>query len=131
MRTLLIALVLLVASPALAQRGMQQERYPDGGLRSTRWTKDGREYVFTYHANGKLASTCEFVGGRRDGIWKVFDERGTLVVRACFDQGRRCGTWEFFSQAGTLRGRLTYFDGALAGGEAFDPSGALLEARAY
>jgi antitoxin component YwqK of YwqJK toxin-antitoxin module len=131
MRTLLIAFVLLLSAPALAQRGVEREHDRDGGLRSTRYTKDGREYVFTYHANGKLASTSEYVGGRRDGLWKVYDEQGTLVVRACFDQGRRCGTWEFFSQAGTLRGRLTYFEGALAGGEAFDHSGTLLEARAY
>jgi YD repeat-containing protein len=131
MRSLLIALALAVPVLATAQRHAERTFDEQGRLVTSRYEKDGREFVFTYHANGRLAASQEYVGGVRDGLWKQYDEHGHLLVRACFDQGRRCGTWEFFSQAGTLRGRLTYFDGALAGGEAFDPAGALLEARAY
>jgi len=130
MRTLLIALLVMLAAPVLAQHGARQERYPDGRVKSTRYMKDGREYVFTYHPNGHLASTCEYVGGVRDGLWRSYDEQGRLLVHACFDQGRRCGTWEFFGE-GSLRGRLSFADGVLASGQAYDAEGAVLATRDY
>ncbi|MBL8002115.1 MAG: hypothetical protein JNL05_09155 [Flavobacteriales bacterium] len=130
MRTLLIALALAVPVLATAQRHAERTYDEQGRLVISRYEKDGREFVFTYHANGRLAASQEYVGGVRDGLWRAYDEQGHLLVRACFDRGRRCGTWEFFAD-GALRGRLSFEAGELAEGEAYGTAGELIAAREY
>ncbi len=130
MRYLLIALAFAVPVLATAQRHAERTYDEQGRLVASRYEKDGREFVFTYHANGRLAASQEYVGGVRDGLWRSYDEQGHLLVRACFDQGRRCGTWEFFGE-GALRGRLSFADGALHTGESYGTDGAVLANRTY
>lgn len=130
MRSLLIALALAVPVLATAQRHVERSYDEQGHLVASRYEKDGREFVFTYHANGRLAASQEYVAGVRDGLWRAYDEHGHLLVRACFDRGRRCGTWEFFGE-GALRGRLSFEEGALMSGESYGSDGALLATRSY
>lgn len=127
----MLAFCFALGSLAVAQKGLVQEHYPDGRLKTSKYTVEAREYVFTYHPSGKLSSTAEYLEGRRDGFWKVYDEEGRLIMHACFDQGRRCGTWEFFASNGALRGRLSFIEGDLAQGEAYGTDGGLLATRDY
>ena len=127
----MLTLLLVLATGTMAQTGLRQEHHANGHLKSTRYVVEGREYVFNYHASGQLSSSCEYLNGQRDGLWKVYDEQGVLLVQACFDRGQRCGTWEFFASNGQLRGRLSYDEGALASGEAYGTNGALFATREY
>jgi antitoxin component YwqK of YwqJK toxin-antitoxin module len=127
----MLSLLLLIGSITMAQTGLQQEYHANGRLKSTRYMVEQREYVYTYHPSGKLSSSSEYLDGRRDGLWKVYDEQGVMLVHACFDRGRRCGTWEFFTGSGALRGRLSFEEGVLAQGECYDAGGSLLATREY
>ncbi len=127
----MLTLLFVIGATAMAQTGLRQEHHANGRLSSTRYVVEGREYVFNYHASGQLSSSCEYLNGQRDGLWKVYDEQGVLLVQACFDRGQRCGTWEFFASNGLLRGRLSYDEGTLASGEAYDTEGSLFATRAY
>ncbi|MBK8612192.1 MAG: hypothetical protein IPN85_01670 [Flavobacteriales bacterium] len=131
MRNLMLTLLLVLATATMAQTGLRQEHFASGRIKSTRYVVQGREYVFNYHASGQLSSSCEYLNGQRDGLWKVYDEHGVMLVQACFDRGHRCGTWEFFASNGKLRGRLSYDEGALASGEAYGTDGALFATREY
>lgn len=43
----------------------------------------------TYHLNGNLNTIAQFNMGRRDGLWKFFNEEGLLVSEVLFVDNRR------------------------------------------
>lgn len=122
---------LIVTGVVRSQELVQQERWPDGSLRSTRYSEGDRTHFITYHENGQVKEIGCFNKGRRDGIWKQFSDTGALVAQAGFNNGERQGSWEFRTEAGGPLGRLMYSNGSLLLGEAFDEQGALRAQRSY
>lgn len=108
-----------------------QEFHPNGKVKSTRFHDGERERFMTYYETGRIKETGAFKEGRRDGIWKQFDENGAELARAEFVNGQRQGTWEFRDPANRLKVRLQYIGGALARGEQYGDSGELVAQRTY
>lgn len=132
MRTILVAFSLLITACVSAQPTelLNQERWPDGTLRATRYREGRRIHFITYHENGRVKEMGCFRDGRRDGLWKQFSDTGALLAKAGFRDGQRQGVWEFRDAQERITGRLFYANGALARGEQFD-DGALLAHQSY
>ena len=131
MRTLLLSIVLVLASAGQAQELLSQERWPDGTLRSTRYSEGGRIHFITYHENGRVKEVGCFHNGRRDGAWKQYSDTGALLAAAKFRDGKSQGVWEFRTSEDKPLGRLTYVDGELTRGEQFNAFGELVAQRDY
>ena len=131
MRSILLLSSLLLVLLCPAQEVLSQERWPDGRLRSTRYSEGGRIHFITYHENGKVHEVGCFRNGRRDGVWKQFSDTGVLLAQAGFSNGERQGVWEFRSATDKVSGRLLHTGGMLARGEQLDEQGSLLAQRDY
>jgi antitoxin component YwqK of YwqJK toxin-antitoxin module len=72
---------------------LRTEVFPDGTQRAqwTTYVKDGSEVRHgrqrTYYSNGTLAETGIWVNGKRDGIWKSFDEAGNPLTEETWKDG--------------------------------------------
>lgn len=128
--TLLTAWALALTTVS-AQELLSQERWPDGSLRATRYSEGGRIHFITYHENGQVKEVGCFLKGRRDGVWKQYNDTGVLVARAGFRNGERQGVWEFRNADDRPVGRLTYVGGRLDQGDAFSGDGELTAHRVY
>jgi len=127
----LFAFALLSAIGAQSQELIYQERWPDGSLRSTRYSEGPRIHFITYHENGQVKEMGCFNNGRRDGVWKQYSDTGALLAQAGFRSGQRQGVWEFRNAEDRTVGRLTYASGDLAKGETYNDLGELTAHRAY
>ncbi|MBP6313410.1 MAG: hypothetical protein WAR83_01330 [Flavobacteriales bacterium] len=131
MRVFLISVLLLLVSGLQAQEILSQERYPDGTLRSTRYSEGGRIHFITYFENGQVMEIGCFEHGKRDGTWKQYSATGALTTSAYFDKGRSQGTWEFRTEDDKPIGRLSFMNGALTQGQQFNDAGDLVAQRDY
>lgn len=131
MRFFVIAILLLLVSGLQAQEILSQERYPDGTLRSTRYSEGGRIHFITYFENGQVMEIGCFENGKRDGSWKQYSTSGALMASAYFNKGRSQGIWEFRTEDDKPLGRLSYTNGELAQGEQFNDAGNLVAQRDY
>lgn len=125
---LLAATMLMVVN---GQNLIEQEHWPDGTLRSTRYSDGSRIHFITYHENGQVKEVGCFRNGRRDGVWKQYSDTGALLARAGFRNGERQGVWEFNDVADAPRGKLSYDSGKLIRSEAYDHEGVLIAHRTY
>ncbi len=130
-KALLIVAAALLAGAVHAQGLIAQEFHQNGRLKSTRFHDGERERFLSYYETGRVKEIGAFVEGRRDGVWKQFDESGALLARAEFVKGQRQGTWEFRDPANRLRVRLQYVQGSLAKGEQYGDSGEIIAQRTY
>ena len=128
--TLFLAVTMLFAR-AHGQAIIAQEFHPNGKVKSTRFHDGERERFMTYYETGRVKESGAFRDGRRDGVWKQFDESGAVLAKAEFIRGQRQGTWEFRDPANRLKVRLQYVEGSLARGEQFGESGELVAQRVY
>lgn len=131
MRSLLFLFALMLTQASIAQEVLGQERWPDGTLRATRYSEGERIHFITYHENGKVKEIGCFKNGRRDGVWKQYNDTGALLAEAGFSNGQRQGVWEFHDHRDRTTGRLTYAHGLLTRGEQYDDAGALVAQRSY
>ena len=46
--------------------------------------------------------------GNKDGVWKSWDENGTLRVVTKYKNGMRVGTWKTWNENGVLTGEKSY-----------------------
>lgn len=127
----MLLFVALLASATRAQELIGQERWPDGALRSTRYSEGGRTHFITYHENGKVKEVGGFNQGKRDGTWKQYSDTGVLIILASFTNGSGQGVWEFRIGDDKPMGRLVFSNGALARGEQYTAEGTLLAQREY
>ena len=127
----LIAACAMALGTASAQELISQEHWPDGTLRATRYSDGGGIHFITFHENGQVKEVGCFRNGRRDGVWKQYNDTGVLLARAGFRNGERQGVWEFRNDADSPMGRLTYASGRLTGGEQHNADGALVAHRSY
>ena len=126
-----VVFALLGAAGVQSQELISQERWPDGTLRSTRYSEGPRVHFITYHENGQVKEMGCFKNGRRDGVWKQYSDTGALLAQAGFRNGQRQGVWEFRNADDQTIGRLTYASGSLANGEAYNDVGELTAHRSY
>ncbi|MCB0763325.1 MAG: hypothetical protein R2815_00900 [Flavobacteriales bacterium] len=131
MRTILLTIALVLASATQAQELLGQEHWPDGTLRSTRYSDGQRIHFITYHQNGRVKEVGCFRNGRRDGAWKQYSDTGALVAKAGFRDGKSQGVWEFRTGSNKPMGKLVFSDGALTRGEQYGENGDLIAQRNY
>lgn len=127
----LIAAWAMALCTASAQELISQEHWADGTLKATRYSDGASIHFITFHENGQVKEVGCFRNGRRDGVWKQYNDTGVLLARAGFRNGERQGVWEFRNDADSPMGRLTYAAGRLARGEEHDADGALVAHRTY
>lgn len=127
----LFAFALLCATGVQSQELISQERWPNGSLRSTRYSEGPRIHFITYHENGQVKEMGCFNNGRRDGVWKQYSDTGALLAQAGFRNGQRQGVWEFRNADDQLIGRLRYGSGQLVNGESYYGSTELIAQRDY
>ena len=116
---------------AQGQGIIAQEFHQNGKLKSTRFNDGVAERFMTYYETGRVKEIGAFRDGRRDGVWKQFDENGAVLAKAEFVKGQRQGTWEFRDPANRLRVRLSYEQGSLSRGEQYGDGGELVAQRTY
>ncbi len=116
---------------AQGQGIIAQDFHPNGKVKSTHFDDGMGERFMTYYETGRVKEIGAFREGRRDGVWKQFDENGAVLAKAEFINGVRQGTWEFRDPANRLKVRLQYVKGSLARGEQFGDSGELVAQREY
>ncbi len=131
LRTSLAALAIAIIGLAHGQAIIAQEFHVNGKVKSTRFHDGERERFMTYYQTGRVKEIGAFREGRRDGVWKQFDENGAVLAKAEFINGQRQGTWEFRDPANRLKVRLQYVKGSLAQGEQYGDSGELIAQRTY
>lgn len=127
----IVVFALLGAAGAHSQELISQERWPDGTLRSTRYSEGPQIHFITYHENGQVKEMGCFNNGRRDGVWKQYSDTGALLAQAGFRNGQRQGVWEFRNTDDRTTGKLFYAAGVLAQAEQYDDDGALMAQRTY
>lgn len=116
---------------AQGQALIAQQFHPNGKVKNTRFEDGAGERFMTYYETGRVKEIGAFREGRRDGVWKQFDENGAVLAKAEFINGVRQGTWEFRDPANRLKVRLQYVKGSLARGEQYGESGELVASRVY
>lgn len=131
MRTLLLSIVLLLTAYGQAQELLNQDFWPNGAIRSTRYAEGGRIHFITYHENGFVKDMGSFDNGKRDGSWKQYSDTGALTASAHFENGRRQGIWEFRTSSDKPMGRLTFQNGVLLKGHQYNDTGDLVAQRDY
>lgn len=131
MRLLFTLTTAFLLNATFGQTLLAQEHWPDGTLRSTRYSEGGRIHFITFHENGQVKEVGCFRNGRRDGTWTQYSATGVLLTRAGFRNGERQGVWEFRNDADAPVGRLMYTAGRLMRGEAYDDDGALAVRQEY
>ncbi len=134
MITIRTLLVLAAAAQLLTSQGQEiiaQEFHTNGRLKSTRFDDGSGERFLTYYETGRVKEVGAYRNGRRDGVWKQFDENGAVLAKAEFINGVRQGTWEFRDPTNRLKVRLQYVKGSLARGEQYGDSGELVAQREY
>ena len=133
---IILKAILFLAAAALfgaaqGQAIIAQEFHPNGKVKSTRFEDGTGERFMTYYETGRVKEIGAFRQGRRNGVWKQFDENGAVLARAEFINGVRQGTWEFRDPANRLKVRLQYVKGSLARGEQYGDRGELVAQRVY
>lgn len=128
---ILVAWFVIIGTALSAQEMILQEHWPDGTLRTTRYSEGTRIHFITYHENGQVKEMGSFNNGRRDGVWKQYSDTGALLAKAGFRNGLRQGVWEFRNADDQPIGRLTHTSGSLAQGEAYNVVGELTAHRSY
>ena len=131
MRLVLTSLILLLAQAAHGQEILAQEHWPDGTLKATRYSEGVRVHFITYHENGRVKEMGCFLNGKRDGVWRQYNDTGVLMTQASFSHGQRQGVWLFRNHANMIVGRLSYSDGLIQRGESLDEQGAVVAMRTY
>lgn len=130
-RTILFAVSIVFCANGHGQELITQEFHANGMLKSTRFHDGEVVHFMTYYDSGRVKEIGAYRDGRRDGVWKQFDESGAVLARAEFVNGERQGTWEFRDPANRLKVRLQYVKGSLTKGEQYGDSGELVAQRTY
>lgn len=129
MKTTLLTIALLSGIAASAQENVTREYYADGGVRSEMFVVGERIRSIVYHQNGEVSEKGWFVADKPDGVWKQYDQSGSLLARAQFNEGKREGKWSIRNTADGTMMRLLYRDSKLVHGEQIDENGLLVAVR--
>lgn len=82
---------------------------------------------YEYYSNGQVKREASFRGGRREGIWRTFDEQGNVVSSQTYRKGglvsegvvgtdgKRRGEYKEFYADSTLRAEGIFIDGKRSG----------------
>lgn len=58
-------------------------------------------WVF-YYPNGQVQAEATFVGGREDGVYRVYRENGMPFFIGQYSNGARVGQWEVYDEDGNM-----------------------------
>ena len=101
-----------IISPKILNKEFKNIKDFDEFLIST----DGTKNKSNLGANATLALSLAFAKslasydkkGNKDGVWKSWDENGTLRVVTKYKNGMRVGTWKTWNENGVLTGEKSY-----------------------
>ena len=75
-------------------------------------TKNNLEGLETsYYANGQIKEEGNYKDGKKDGLWKYWDENGKLRYEKNYKDGERDGLWKEWFKNGQLTAESNYKDG--------------------
>lgn len=86
--------------------------HANGKLKSTTDFEQGVHKVRTviYHENGKKASEGVYVDQQKDGEWRYYSDKDTLIKEENYRLGKRNGLWKTYSTAGVLLEECNYLN---------------------
>jgi hypothetical protein len=84
--------------------GVLIKRYPNGVIKERSYYVAGRRQgeCQSFHPNGKLQSDDFFVGGLIDGATTVYYDNGQKEYEGTCTKGKPSGIWKFYDEKGTL-----------------------------
>lgn len=90
--------------------GIFKYYYPNGKLKSKTEFIQGVHKVRTviYHDNGHKASEGAYIDQQKDGEWRYYSNRDTLIKVENYQEGKRNGQWLTYSPAGILLEECNY-----------------------
>lgn len=63
--------------------------------------KDGNAVKATYfHKNGTIAQIGQFLNGKLNGEWTMFNEQGEKIALGAYEEGQKVGKWFFWKSEG-------------------------------
>ena len=63
----------------------------------------------SYNQNGILLSSVNFNSeGLKNGVWEIYDDKGTLRAQMEYQNGKRVGNWKVFNSSGILVNERNY-----------------------
>lgn len=84
----------------------------NGKLKSVTEFVQGVHKVKTviYHENGHKASEGAYIDQQKDGEWRYYSERDTLIKIENYKEGQRDGVWKTYSTSGVLLEECNYLN---------------------
>ena len=91
--------------------------YTDGKLKSVTEFVQGVHKVHTtmYHENGHKASEGAYIDQQKDGEWRYYSNRDTLIKVENYQVGNRHGIWQTYSTSGVLLEESNYLNNKRSG----------------
>jgi len=107
-KALPLFLTLLVVTAKLAAQGVVRQTYHDTDkkkLKEVYYVKDTIRNILhgkysSYHINGNIESSGQFVNNETAGVWEFYFETGSLKMRGILFKGANYGFWEYFFESG-------------------------------
>lgn len=86
--------------------------YTDGKMKSVTEFMQGVHKVRTtmYHENGRKASEGAYIDQQKDGEWRYYSDRDTLIKVENYKEGNRNGLWQTYSTSGVLLEESNYLN---------------------
>lgn len=86
--------------------------YADGKLKSVTEFVQGVHKVRTtmYHENGCKASEGAYIDQQKDGEWRYYSDRDTLIKVENYKEGNRHGLWQTYSTSGVMLEESDYLN---------------------
>lgn len=86
--------------------------HPNGKLKSVTEFQQGVHKVHTtiYHENGHKASEGAYIDQLKDGEWRYYSDRDTLIQLEHYSAGKKNGLWQTYSPSGVLLEESNYLN---------------------
>ena len=97
--------------------GLFKYYYTDGNLKSVTEFVQGVHKVRTtmYHENGHKASEGAYIDQQKDGEWRYYSNKDTLIKLENYKEGNRNGLWQTYSTSGVLLEEANYLNNKRSG----------------
>lgn len=69
------------------------------------------QQVKVYTPDSSAYAVGDVIDGKKTGKWIFYDQSGNKVEEGTFEDNRRNGVWKIFNPKGTIRARVKYSSG--------------------
>lgn len=120
-----------------AERQAEQERIAAEKRAEEQRIADSKPTVKEeFFSNGQLKSRTNYQpksdGGKKDGVYEGFNEKGQLTTKGSYKDGKGDGPWEYYFNNGQIGKKAYYEDGKEVGlWEEYDSNGVISDKTNY